>query len=163
MFVGFSFARSRTTHHHQISMRFFEMAARRYILVSVVIVIDDPAGLTTLILQAIKILGIRAIVSRGWSKLGNDSSDDQVFYLGDSPHEWLFQHVSAVVHHGGAGTTACGLRFGRPTAIVPFFGEYVILSSRSHCYREGQGLVSTLVKSLYCAREREREEAIYRC
>ncbi|KAL2699760.1 hypothetical protein AAEP93_009735 [Penicillium crustosum] len=72
---------------------------------------------------AIKILGIRAIVSRGWSKLGNDSSDDQVFYLGDSPHEWLFQHVSAVVHHGGAGTTACGLRFGRPTAIVPFFGE----------------------------------------
>jgi UDP:flavonoid glycosyltransferase YjiC (YdhE family) len=96
------------------------------------IVIEDPAGMTALILQAIKTLGIRAIVSRGWSKLGNELSDDQVFYLGDCPHEWLFQHVAAVVHHGGAGTTACGLRFGKSTAIVPFFGEYVILYSRSH-------------------------------
>lgn len=37
--------------------------------------------------------------------------------------EWLFKHVSAVIHHGGAGTTACGLLNGRPTGIVPFFGE----------------------------------------
>ncbi|KAF4210949.1 hypothetical protein CNMCM5878_003398 [Aspergillus fumigatiaffinis] len=88
------------------------------------IVIDDPAGMTALILKAIKSLGVRAIVSRGWSNLGQEiPPDDQVFYLGDCPHEWLFQHVSAVVHHGGAGTTACGLRFGRATAIVPFFGD----------------------------------------
>lgn len=39
--------------------------------------------------------------------------------------EWLFQHVSAVVHHGGAGTAACGLANGCPTAIIPFFGEWV--------------------------------------
>ncbi|KAL4934238.1 uncharacterized protein BDV17DRAFT_248733 [Aspergillus undulatus] len=88
------------------------------------IVIDDPAAMTDLILRAVKSLGVRAIISRGWSNLGQDaSSDDQVFYLGDCPHEWLFQHVAAVVHHGGAGTTACGLRFGRATAIVPFFGD----------------------------------------
>ena len=31
--------------------------------------------------------------------------------------------VSAVCHHGGAGTTAAGLRAGRPTIIVPFFGD----------------------------------------
>lgn len=37
--------------------------------------------------------------------------------------EWLFKRVAAVVHHGGAGTTACGLVNGRPTTIVPFFGE----------------------------------------
>jgi len=37
--------------------------------------------------------------------------------------EWLFKRVSAVVHHGGAGTTACGLVNARPTLIVPFFGE----------------------------------------
>jgi UDP:flavonoid glycosyltransferase YjiC (YdhE family) len=40
--------------------------------------------------------------------------------------EWLFQRVSAVVHHGGAGTTACGLLNGRPTTVVPFFGESVL-------------------------------------
>jgi UDP:flavonoid glycosyltransferase YjiC (YdhE family) len=37
--------------------------------------------------------------------------------------EWLFKRVSVVVHHGGAGTTACGLVNARPTIIVPFFGE----------------------------------------
>ncbi|CAG8237173.1 unnamed protein product [Penicillium salamii] len=87
------------------------------------IVIEDAANMTKLILQAVRTLGIRAIISRGWSKLGEESSDDQVFYLDDCPHEWLFQHVSAVVHHGGAGTTACGLRFGKATTIVPFFGD----------------------------------------
>ncbi|EGY20852.1 UDP-glucose,sterol transferase [Verticillium dahliae VdLs.17] len=37
--------------------------------------------------------------------------------------EWLFKRVSVVVHHGGAGTTACGLVNARPTIIVPFFGD----------------------------------------
>ncbi len=38
-------------------------------------------------------------------------------------NDWLFQHVSCVVHHGGAGTTAAGIALGRPTIIVPFFGD----------------------------------------
>jgi len=88
------------------------------------IVIDDPEKLTATILDAVRATGTRAIVSRGWSKLGGDSpGDDQVFFLGDCPHEWLFQHVTAVIHHGGAGTTACGLLNAKPTTIVPFFGE----------------------------------------
>jgi hypothetical protein len=37
--------------------------------------------------------------------------------LGNVPHDWLFEHVSAVVHHGGAGTTAIGVRLGRPTVV----------------------------------------------
>ncbi|KAI9155563.1 glycosyltransferase family 1 protein [Paramyrothecium foliicola] len=88
------------------------------------IVIEDPEAVTQIILDAVQEAGVRAIVSRGWSKLGGDrTSDDRVLYLGDCPHEWLFQQVSAVVHHGGAGTAACGLRFGRPTTVVPFFGD----------------------------------------
>jgi sterol 3beta-glucosyltransferase len=45
--------------------------------------------------------------------------------VGPIPHEWLFaeNRVAAVVHHGGAGTTAIGLRNGVPTVIVPFFGD----------------------------------------
>lgn len=88
------------------------------------IVIDDPDKMTTMILEAIQLAGVRAVVSRGWSKLGNGRSNGKdVLFLGDCPHEWLFQHVAAVIHHGGAGTTACGLLNGKPTAIVPFFGE----------------------------------------
>jgi len=39
------------------------------------------------------------------------------------PHAWLFPRVSAVVHHGGAGTTAAGLRAGVPAVICPFLGD----------------------------------------
>ncbi|KAM0583636.1 hypothetical protein ACHAQF_008401 [Verticillium nonalfalfae] len=88
------------------------------------IVLEDPARVTEVIKEACQRLGVRAIVSRGWSKLGGtDPSTKEVFYLGDCPHEWLFKRVAAVVHHGGAGTTACGLINGRPTTIVPFFGD----------------------------------------
>lgn len=88
------------------------------------IVIDNPNSMTTILLGAIKETGVRAIISRGWGKLGSNANElPNVLYLGDCPHEWLFQHVTAVIHHGGAGTTACGLLNGRPTTIVPFFGE----------------------------------------
>ncbi|KAI1126478.1 UDP-glucose,sterol transferase [Nemania abortiva] len=86
------------------------------------IVVGDAAGLMSMVLSAVRGTGVRAVISRGWSNLAADDSDN-VFFIGDCPHEWLFQHVTAVVHHGGAGTTACGLRYGRPTAIVPFFGD----------------------------------------
>lgn len=80
-----------------------------------------------MILGAAEAIGARLIVSRGWSKLGGSrDSNGRVIFIDDCPHEWLFKHVAAVVHHGGAGTAACGLRFAKPTFIVPFFGEYVI-------------------------------------
>ncbi|KAJ3471895.1 hypothetical protein MRS44_001994 [Fusarium solani] len=86
------------------------------------IVADDPARLMIMVLKAIKTAGVRAIISQGWSKLEGDE-DPNIFYVGDCPHEYLFQQISAVVHHGGAGTTACGLFYGIPTVIVPFFGD----------------------------------------
>jgi sterol 3beta-glucosyltransferase len=57
--------------------------------------------------------------------LGGVSVPPHIFILGNIPHDWLFdnERVSAVVHHGGAGTTAIGLAKGRPTVIVPFFGD----------------------------------------
>ncbi|KAF7303776.1 Glycosyltransferase family 1 protein [Mycena indigotica] len=86
------------------------------------IVIDNPQRMNDILVQAVRAAGVRAIISRGWSKLEGPPSED-VFYLGDCPHEWLFQRVSVVVHHGGAGTTACGLLNAKPTVIVPFFGD----------------------------------------
>ncbi|KAH6879854.1 hypothetical protein B0T10DRAFT_540540 [Thelonectria olida] len=86
------------------------------------IVLDDPERVVNTILSAVHAAGIRAIISKGWSDLGGSESES-IYWIGDCPHEWLFQHVAAVVHHGGAGTTACGLRNGKPTTIVPFFGD----------------------------------------
>lgn len=86
------------------------------------IVADNPQRLIDTVLEAVSMAGVRAIISRGWSGMSGNA-DRNIFYIDDCPHEWLFQHVAAVVHHGGAGTTACGLRNGRPTVVVPFFGE----------------------------------------
>ncbi|KAF2668161.1 UDP-Glycosyltransferase/glycogen phosphorylase [Microthyrium microscopicum] len=89
------------------------------------IVVDDPNAMTQLIFQAVKKTGQRALVSKGWGGLGADQLGipDGVFMLGNVPHDWLFQHVSCVVHHGGAGTTAAGIASGKPTVVVPFFGD----------------------------------------
>jgi UDP:flavonoid glycosyltransferase YjiC (YdhE family) len=89
------------------------------------IVVDDPNAMTRLILDAIHLAGVRALVSKGWGGLGVDSVGipDGVFMLGNVPHDWLFEKVSCVVHHGGAGTTAAGIKAGKPTLVVPFFGD----------------------------------------
>lgn len=57
--------------------------------------------------------------------LGGVTIPSHVFILGNIPHDWLFGEgrVTAVVHHGGAGTTAIGLSKGLPTVVVPFFGD----------------------------------------
>ena len=88
------------------------------------IVVDDPDKFTSLIFEAVEKAGVRALVSKGWGGLGDeDHTPDNVYMLENTPHDWLFPRVSAVVHHGGAGTTAIGLKCGKPTMIVPFFGD----------------------------------------
>ncbi|OOF90552.1 glycosyltransferase family 1 protein [Aspergillus carbonarius ITEM 5010] len=89
------------------------------------IVVDNPGSLTRIIFKAIRESGQRAIVSKGWGNIGagEDEIPENIFMINKCPHDWLFQHVSCVIHHGGAGTTAAGLVLGRPTIIIPFFGD----------------------------------------
>ena len=88
------------------------------------IVVDDPDKFTAMIFKAVKKAGVRALVSKGWGGLGDrDNTPENVYMLENTPHDWLFPRVRAVVHHGGAGTTAIGLKCGKPTMIVPFFGD----------------------------------------
>jgi hypothetical protein len=88
------------------------------------IVVDDPDEFTKLIFEAVKMAGCRALVSKGWGGFGSNSDcPDNIFMLENTPHDWLFPKCAAVVHHGGAGTTAIGLKTARPTMIVPFFGD----------------------------------------
>ncbi|EIW72027.1 hypothetical protein TREMEDRAFT_25667 [Tremella mesenterica DSM 1558] len=90
------------------------------------VVVEDPQALTNTILEAVKTTGVRAIISAGWGGLGGVDVPKDVYILKESvPHDWLFAdgRVAAVCHHGGAGTTAIGLRNGLPTIVVPFFGD----------------------------------------
>ncbi|RTE81520.1 hypothetical protein BHE90_003977 [Fusarium euwallaceae] len=89
------------------------------------IVLDDPNAMTELIFKAVGKTGQRVLLSKGWGGMGADELHipDGVFMLGNVPHDWLFKQVSCVVHHGGAGTTAAGITAGRPTLVIPFFGD----------------------------------------
>jgi sterol 3beta-glucosyltransferase len=83
----------------------------------------NPEETADLILQALEKTGQRAILSAGWSGMRTEKLPDNTFLVNSVPHAWLFSRVAAVVHHGGAGTTAAGLRAGVPTVIIPFFGD----------------------------------------
>jgi UDP:flavonoid glycosyltransferase YjiC (YdhE family) len=76
------------------------------------IVLDDPDAMTELIFEAVRKTGQRVLLSKGWGGMGAGEGGlrvpGEVFMLGNVPHDWLFKHVSCVVHHGGAGTTAAG-------------------------------------------------------
>ena len=67
-----------------------------------------------MIFTAIEKTGQRALASKGWGDIGAGDFDvsDNIFLLESVPHDWLFEHVSYVVHHGGAGTTAAGIALG---------------------------------------------------
>lgn len=80
---------------------------------------------------------VRALVSKGWGNVGGNNAPDNVFLLGNVPHDFLFPRVSAVVHHGGAGTTAIGIALGKPTVIVPFFGDQPFWANM--VYKAGAG------------------------
>lgn len=87
------------------------------------IVVDDADKFTEMIFEAVKLAGVRALVSKGWGGLGQDNVPENVFMLDNCPHDWLFPRIQACVIHGGAGTTAIALKCAIPTMVVPFFGD----------------------------------------
>lgn len=95
----------------------------------------DPQSTHRLIHDAIHLAGVRAVVM-GDPKSGLTSGED-VLVVEDVPHSWLFPRMAAVVHHGGAGTTAAGLRAGVPTVVCPFFGDQPYWGERVAALRAG--------------------------
>lgn len=78
-------------------------------------------GMTDLVVDALTLAGQRGILAAGWSTLGQRATlPTGVFTIESIPHDWLFPQIAAAVHHGGAGTTAMGLRCGIPNIIIPF-------------------------------------------
>jgi len=87
---------------------------------------------TRIVLGALQRADQRGILLGGWGGLGRGNLPGTILRLDSVPHHWIFPHVSAVVHHGGAGTTATGLRYGRPTVVVPFFADQPFWGERVH-------------------------------
>jgi UDP:flavonoid glycosyltransferase YjiC (YdhE family) len=90
----------------------------------------DPTELARTVVRALASAGKRAVVFRGWGGLQPDELPREIFAVDWVPFDWLFPRVAAVVHHGGAGTTAASLRAGTPTITVPFFLDNFFWSRR---------------------------------
>lgn len=91
-----------------------------------------PEEVAALVLRALQLTGQRAVVSEGWGGMKARELPNTVCAVGSIPHSWLFPRMAAVVHHGGVGTTAAGLRAGVPAAVVPFFGDQPFWARRVH-------------------------------
>lgn len=92
----------------------------------------DPQATVDLILAALAGTGQRALLASGWANMHRQDLPPHVCGVASVPHAWLFERVAAVVHHGGAGTTAAGLRAGKPTMIVPHLGDQPYWGRRVH-------------------------------
>jgi sterol 3beta-glucosyltransferase len=85
--------------------------------------LSDPASAektTRLVIGSLRQSGQRGVLATGWNGMTRlDDAPEDIFILENAPHSWLFPRMAAVVHHGGAGTTAAGLRAGVPGIIIP--------------------------------------------
>jgi sterol 3beta-glucosyltransferase len=108
----------------------------------------DPALLARMAVDAVTRTKQRALLASGWGAMARDAVDlpSSIFPIEDVPHAWLFPRVLAVVHHGGAGTTAAGLRAARPTLVTAFFGDQPYFGTR--VWRIGAGPRPILKKQL---------------
>jgi sterol 3beta-glucosyltransferase len=79
-----------------------------------------------LVAEAARPTGLRIVIGAGWSDLSGlaaASLPDSLWLTGAVNHDWLFPQCRAVIHHGGAGTTAAGLIAGRATWIFSVFAD----------------------------------------
>jgi sterol 3beta-glucosyltransferase len=91
---------------------------------------SNPQEVTEMVLHALARVKQRGILQTGWGGLSNADLPDDVFAVDSIPHDWLFPQMASVVHHGGSGTTAAGLRAGMPTVIIPFFADQPFWGAR---------------------------------
>ena len=99
--------------------------------------ISNSEETTELVLNALTQAKQRGILLRGWGGLSQADSSDDVLMVDTVPHDWLFPQMAAVVHHGGAGTTAAGLRAGVPTITIPFYADQFFWGRRVYALGAG--------------------------
>ncbi|WP_213294854.1 glycosyltransferase [Paraburkholderia sacchari] len=88
----------------------------------------DREQLVTTLIEAAE--GRRVLFYPGWSGVDTTRLPENFCVIGETPHDWLFARTSAVVHHGGSGTTHSACRAGVPSVVVPFAGDQAFWAHR---------------------------------
>ncbi len=107
------------------------------------------------VLAALQATGDRAVILTGWGGWQPEELPKHTLFLEGAPHDWLFPRCRAVIHHGGAGTTAAGLRAGVPSILVPhtadqpFWGRQVAsIGASPHAIPIGRLTADALAQAL---------------
>jgi sterol 3beta-glucosyltransferase len=92
---------------------------------------SDPEKRLHMMIEAVQKSGQRGIIG-SIGDLSISNLPENIFLLKSAPHRWLFPQMAGVIHHGGAGTTAAGLRAGIPALIVPHMADQPYWGRRVH-------------------------------
>jgi sterol 3beta-glucosyltransferase len=95
-------------------------------------VAGEPHKVTRMVVHALHQAGQRGVIAADMLGPNPATVPDDVLAVEPLPHEWLFPRMAALVHHGGAGTTAAGLRAGCPSVLVPHFADQPFWARRVH-------------------------------
>jgi sterol 3beta-glucosyltransferase len=89
-----------------------------------------PQKVARIVIEALERSEQRGVLAAGWGGMAREPLPDHIFALDAVPHAWVFPRMAAVVHHGGAGTTAAGFRAGIPSILVPHLGDQPFWAER---------------------------------
>jgi UDP:flavonoid glycosyltransferase YjiC (YdhE family) len=101
--------------------------------------IRSAADTVAMISAACAELGERALICTGWADLGHMPQSDDVMVVRSVNHSAILPRCRAVVHHGGAGTTAAGLRAGVPTLILWVTSDQPVWAAQVKRLKVGTG------------------------
>jgi len=119
----------------------------------------NPDKTARIVRDALARSGQRGLIVTGWGGLTFPCPPRDIFVSEYVPYDRLLPRVAAVVHHGGAGTTAAGLRAGKPTVICPFVADQPFWGRRVAALGVGPLPISQSKLTPYSLAEAIREVA----
>jgi vancomycin aglycone glucosyltransferase len=121
-FVGYCRWQSPESPAIDAELRAFTGGERVPVLTFGSMVYDNPDAWMTRFIRAWP-RNRKIIVQSGWTQFPQLGLGEHIKVIGKVSHDQLFQHASAVIHHGGAGTTASAFYAGVPQIVVPHIGD----------------------------------------
>ncbi|MCW2511969.1 MAG: glycosyl transferase, family 28 [Mycobacterium sp.] len=115
--------------------------------------VESPASAIEMITSVCADLGERALISTGVWDVAEVPRDDRVRLEGAVNHSKVFPACRAVVHHGGAGTSAASVRAGVPTVVLWVSADQPVWASQINRMKVGvaQRFSRTSARSLTTA------------
>lgn len=97
----------------------------------------QAAALSRTVIDGVTLAGVRAVLVTGMGALKGVGLPSSVHAVQSVPYDWLCPRISALVHHGGSGSTGMALRFGLPSFAVPFGYDQPLWGNRLHALGVG--------------------------